>query len=424
MPTEPAENPFELHSWKEIASFLGVTTRTAQKWEHERALPIRRLPGSRSQVYAIMAELESWKKSCNPPPTEATASSVTPRRYRIQTVLGILIAAILATYLTARVHDAKGPPAYGSIGGNTLRMYDSSGQMVWKKEFSAALDNDWYQYFSSQRVVHLVDLNGDGNPEVLFLVSFSDRTVKGNGQLICFDNQGNERWRFNPGRTVVVGGSTYAPPYWAHNVHAFRLGGTGPWRIAVTSGHHLLFPNQLALLDPYGQIVGEHWHAGHLHSIESGDIDGDGTTELLVGGISNSERAATLLVLDPLRLDGASSEVNPNYRFLDLPPTREKARIHFHRSMLNQFKHMYNKALWVRRLPPEVWVSVLESFSGPGHGSVDYFFDARMRLIRASLSDRLLEETKQMLKVRDLSAAQVTEERDRLGQVRYLVPFH
>jgi hypothetical protein len=36
----------ELHSWKEIVAYLRVTVRTAQIWEVERGLPVRRLPTS------------------------------------------------------------------------------------------------------------------------------------------------------------------------------------------------------------------------------------------------------------------------------------------------------------------------------------------------------------------------------------------
>lgn len=52
----------ELASWKEIAHHLGVNVRTAQKWERERGLPVRRSAGSRSRVSADAATLETWKQ--------------------------------------------------------------------------------------------------------------------------------------------------------------------------------------------------------------------------------------------------------------------------------------------------------------------------------------------------------------------------
>jgi len=63
----------ELTSWKEISAFLGVNVRTAQKWESERKLPVRRLPGGRGRVAADIAALDAWKRTT--PATLPQASS-------------------------------------------------------------------------------------------------------------------------------------------------------------------------------------------------------------------------------------------------------------------------------------------------------------------------------------------------------------
>jgi DNA-binding transcriptional regulator YiaG len=42
-----------LESWKEIAAYLRRSERTVMRWESERGLPVRRVPGlDRSLVYA------------------------------------------------------------------------------------------------------------------------------------------------------------------------------------------------------------------------------------------------------------------------------------------------------------------------------------------------------------------------------------
>lgn len=56
----PSAGARELYSWKEIAHYLGVHVRTAQKWERERELPVHRLPGARSRVSAHTASLDAW----------------------------------------------------------------------------------------------------------------------------------------------------------------------------------------------------------------------------------------------------------------------------------------------------------------------------------------------------------------------------
>ena len=51
-------------SWKEIARYLGKGVRTAQRWESEFGLPVRRNErsgsGTKSVVIAIPEELDAW----------------------------------------------------------------------------------------------------------------------------------------------------------------------------------------------------------------------------------------------------------------------------------------------------------------------------------------------------------------------------
>ncbi|HUA14481.1 MAG TPA: tetratricopeptide repeat protein [Verrucomicrobiae bacterium] len=56
-----------LDSWKEIAAFFGRTERTVRRWEAERGLPVRRVPGGgRSAVFAYSHELAEWLKGRGP----------------------------------------------------------------------------------------------------------------------------------------------------------------------------------------------------------------------------------------------------------------------------------------------------------------------------------------------------------------------
>jgi hypothetical protein len=60
----PPANGTRLESWKAIADFLKVDTRTARRWEKERGLPVYRVPGGgRRAVYADTDEIEKWLRS-------------------------------------------------------------------------------------------------------------------------------------------------------------------------------------------------------------------------------------------------------------------------------------------------------------------------------------------------------------------------
>jgi tetratricopeptide (TPR) repeat protein len=53
-----------LDGWKDIATYLGKAERTVKRWETDRGLPIRRVPGGgRGSVYAFAGELDEWLKS-------------------------------------------------------------------------------------------------------------------------------------------------------------------------------------------------------------------------------------------------------------------------------------------------------------------------------------------------------------------------
>jgi hypothetical protein len=49
-----------LNSWKEIAAYLAVGVRTAQRWEVLYGMPVHRLPGSCKGAFALANEIDEW----------------------------------------------------------------------------------------------------------------------------------------------------------------------------------------------------------------------------------------------------------------------------------------------------------------------------------------------------------------------------
>ncbi len=69
----------QLHGWKEIAAYLGRDERTAKRWEKQRGLPVRRIPGSgRANVYIVIAELEAWLSADFPAAAPVPVAEVRP----------------------------------------------------------------------------------------------------------------------------------------------------------------------------------------------------------------------------------------------------------------------------------------------------------------------------------------------------------
>jgi predicted DNA-binding transcriptional regulator AlpA len=53
-----------LTSWKEIASYLGKSVRTVQRWEQEFQIPIRRPSAAEKLVvFAVRDEIDAWVQS-------------------------------------------------------------------------------------------------------------------------------------------------------------------------------------------------------------------------------------------------------------------------------------------------------------------------------------------------------------------------
>ena len=53
-----------LDGWKDVAAYLGRSERTVKRWEAERGLPTRRVPGKgRPSVYAYAGDLDEWLKA-------------------------------------------------------------------------------------------------------------------------------------------------------------------------------------------------------------------------------------------------------------------------------------------------------------------------------------------------------------------------
>jgi hypothetical protein len=73
-PASEASRPRELTGWKEIADYLGVNLRTAQKWERLRGLPVRRRSGPRSRVSADAEAVNAWRKKLSVGTTHSNQS--------------------------------------------------------------------------------------------------------------------------------------------------------------------------------------------------------------------------------------------------------------------------------------------------------------------------------------------------------------
>ena len=134
-----------LDSWKAIAAYLKRDVRTVRRWEHELALPVRRLPGGHGRsVFAYTAEIDAWL-GANPPtspqvqddalPGEPVASNqITRRQYTAAAAAVLILGAGGAAWVSLR------PPvplsAFQVQVTDTAVIGMANGREQWRHQFT------------------------------------------------------------------------------------------------------------------------------------------------------------------------------------------------------------------------------------------------------------------------------------------------
>jgi hypothetical protein len=114
------------------------------------------------------------------------------------------------------------------------------------------------------------------------------------------------------------------------------------------------------------------------------DLDGDGREEIIATGISEYDHQATLVVLDPDQIFGASTEMDPAHQIHGMGAAHERLRLLFPRSDLNRALFQYNAANEPAFTHGILSLTVFECITPyPGGCRIYYEFDKNLRLIAA-----------------------------------------
>jgi hypothetical protein len=97
----------------------------------------------------------------------------------------------------------------------------------------------------------------------------------------------------------------------SHGIWVTRSAG-GRAALWVSFIHGLLFPTRLLRLGPHGDLLGEYWSDGYVLSVSEGRWRGRDV--VLVGGVSNELKDASLAIFDREAFGGSAPAVNPEYR--------------------------------------------------------------------------------------------------------------
>jgi hypothetical protein len=333
-----------LTSWKEIAVYLDRDVRTCVRWEKRYGLPVHRLEkDSKAKVFAYKDEIDGWlagRTSSDTPDTVAGS----PGRFLVRAFPALFALAALAAaayFLFLKPADPlRSVPADFHIQGSVLIIVDHKDREIWRRDTGLpGLESEGFyrghfpekgQGSDSVPVwpyVMILDVDGDSRPEVLFCTQ--TRLEDREGTLICFDESGTERWRFEAGRELEFGGKIFRKEYRIFGLNVEDYDGDGSLEILVISFHKPDWPCQAVLLDPSGKAEGEFWNAGYLMDASSGDVDGDGKKELVLSGVNNEYKKGCVAVFEAGALEGGSPQQEDTYRSPGIGPGGPSAYILF-----------------------------------------------------------------------------------------------
>jgi hypothetical protein len=318
-------------------------------------------------------------------PGPAPAAAVHPREgLKIIAAIAALGIVGIVAYISIRMLAMDRRPQYGRLDGSTLAILNAQGKELWRKAFPEGFGPDWYY---EKRLAHIgltriwfVDLEGKGHTSVLFAYSPAAQQEH-SSTLICYSDRGKEKWRWSPGRDLPeLNGSP--PTFKTVAVGILKATDKRPTRIVVESIHHPWWPSQIAILDSNGKTTSEYWHSGGLFHMTLADLDGDGREEIIATGVSEYDHQATLVVLDPDRVFGASTEVRPGFQIHGMGVAQERLRLLFPRSDMNRALYQYNQAVEPTVEHSGIRLTVDECIA-PGGCPIWYEFDKNFHLISA-----------------------------------------
>jgi len=300
----------------------------------------------------------------------------------VATVAGLAILGMVA-YVAIRTLAAAKRPQFGRLDGAVLRIMDAEGKELWSKSFLDGFSTDWYYTKEAGPRIWFGDLEGKGHTSVLFSYLAASGPQSHSSTLICYSDRGKEKWRWIPGRELPeLAGSP--PTFRTMAVVVPKRSEKKPQQIVVASVHVPWWPSQIAILDSNGKTISEYWHSGGLNYLALADLDGDGREEIIAAGIANGyDHQATLVVLDPDRVFGASTEVRPEFQIYGMGVARERLRLLFPRSDLNRALYQFNIAVEPTFEHGNIRLTV-EECTAPTNGCrIWYEFDKNFHLIAA-----------------------------------------
>ncbi len=313
-----------LSSWKEIAAFLQVDVKTAQRWEKTRGLPVRRPHGGqRGKVYASRGELEQWLLGARA--VLAAEEGQTPEPDGIRPWMrwaGIAVAVVLAgAGIYASMKLRKAPAVSLAVEGRTLAGKDARGGTTW----AIPLPGEPSRIDQGSPWSHwLRPMRWRAGEELEFVAALRlERDTGAECALLSLDAHGNRRWSWAPRIDLADFDGRPFEPEWC--IGAMVPDETaGKERIWVAVVNPLRWASALYWLDRDGRATLQFGNAGSILQVIL--VAANPRPRLVIAGVNNAFSRAFIAEIDPDGPAGFSPPSNrPRYRFhQSLPGTAKR----------------------------------------------------------------------------------------------------
>jgi len=315
--TDPLQPAADLKTWQEVAAYLGISVREAQYREKNDGMPVHRLSGPKSRVWAYPQELDAWKRRAASANSAEPSASIPPessgqesesgraeeqgaapsapwvsRRLLLGGLAGAAVVSAAGTgwFLRHRSGDA----VRVSVAGNSLLAWDETGRLAWKYPFAETLHVRDNKFSRPGRDLQIVDLRGDGTKQILFAASFLQ---SGDGpdrdEIYCFSSGGRVLWRYKPNLAFTFGDTRFDGPWVFTDM--IVIPGKTQATIWLAVAHHQWRPSFILSIDPDGSVKVRFVSAGHVYAL--GHTVTPAGRYLLAGGVNNEYASAALAVL-------------------------------------------------------------------------------------------------------------------------------
>src|ERR1039458_8205208 len=312
---------------------------------------IETVPG---EGYRFIAEVHG------PEPAETAPGGDSPRPSRrnllIAAGVGVPLACVTGLGAFRLLHRTE-HVARVAVNGTSLVAMSARGDVLWTYPFNEPLAEALPE--ESGWRTQIVDVDGDGLPEVLLVAAFASAPAFP-GEMLCFSSAGKLLWRYKPKVDLDFNRPDLNGPW--HFVHAVVVPGKPAGSVWAAVAHNVWWPAFIMRLSASGAAELVYASSGVIYRLQS--FRNRAGSYILAASVNNECRQAALAILSESGSPATSPQTEGSeYQCLvGCPNARPYRYILLPRSELNEASGQpYNEAHNIHLRPGGITVDVWET---------------------------------------------------------------